>query len=229
MSKSTIKVFTDRYPYLGPLVWILSIQYYLTQIIVATAWKPAYSLADNTISDLGNTKCALYSSRFVCSPLHGLMNSSFILLGFTMALGSLLIYQEFKESRASLAGFTGLALAGIGTFMVGLFPENIIGMFHLLGAALPFFIGNLSLVILSFSLGISKPFKIYTFTSGAIPLIALVFFLEHQYLYIGLGGMERIVAYPQTLWLIIFGIYISKSHSTAIDKLRTSGTRFTNP
>lgn len=212
MSKVPIKVFTDRYPYLGPLVWILSIQYYLNQIIVASAWKPDYSLANNTISDLGNTQCGPYANRYVCSPLHGLMNSSFIILGFTMALGSLLIYQEFKESRASLIGFSGLALAGVGTFIVGLFPENTIRILHILGAALPFFVGNLSLIILSFSLDIYKPFKIYTFISGAIPLIALVFFLEHQYLHIGQGGMERVVAYPQTLWLIIFGIYISKNH-----------------
>jgi hypothetical protein len=36
-----------------------------------------------------------------------------------------------------------------------------------------------------------------------------VFFASSHYLGLGEGGMERIVAYPQTLWLIFFGTYLS--------------------
>src|SRR5579863_5680731 len=94
----TIKTFTDKYPFIGPTMWMLSIQYFLIQYIVARSWTLPYSLSRNTISDLGNTVCAVRSTGFVCSPLHSLMNASFITLGVFMALGSLLIYQEFKES-----------------------------------------------------------------------------------------------------------------------------------
>jgi hypothetical membrane protein len=211
-ASNAVKTFTDRYPIIGPAMWMLSIQYYLTQIVVAASWKVHYSLAHNTISDLGNTSCGLYGGRFVCSPLHGLMNASFITLGIFMATGSLLVYQEFKERIGTLVGFSFMAIAGIGTLLVGTFPENTINILHFTGALLPFFVGNVGIVILGFTLDIPKPLRLYTLVSGFIALISLIFFVTHTYLGIGTGGMERLTAYPQTMWLIVFGIYISKNH-----------------
>lgn len=207
-----IKTFTDRYPLIGPALWILCIQYFIVQIIAGLRFNPSYSLRSNTISDLGNSSCGLYTGRYVCSPEHFIMNASFLILGLTMALGSLLIYQEFREDTATLIGFSCMTIAGLGTCIVGLFPENTIGILHLLGAAQPFLIGNIALIIFSRALPIPKLFRYYSFLSGVIALIALVLFISHHYLGLGIGGIERIVAYPQTLWLIIFGIYISSSH-----------------
>ena len=221
-----IKTFTDRYPLIGPLIWILCIQYYIVQIVVAKAWLIHYSLLHNPISDLGNTACGLYSGRFVCSPLHGLMNASFIMLGITMAVGSLLIYQEFKESIASLVGFCFMSIAGFGTLVVGLFPENTFSSVHLAGAILPFFIGNVALIVLSFGLRIPNLFKAYTFLSGGIPLAALIFLITNHYLGLGVGGIERLTTYPQTTWLIIFGIYISSNHIRKIPRLRLQNKRY---
>ncbi len=209
--KRLIKTFNDKYPFLGPIIWMLSVQYFIIQVIVAQAWKTTYSLSLNTISDLGNTACGTASGRAVCSPLHALMNASFITLGITMALGAGLIYQEFRENNGSFVGFCFMAAAGLGTLMVGLFPENTVGFLHSAGAALPFLIGNVGMIILSRALDIPKALRYYTFLSGAISLIALVFFYAHSYLGLGIGGLERIVAYPQTIWLIVFGMYMSKS------------------
>ena len=208
-----IKVFTDRYPLLGPSIWILSIEYFMAQLIVGGAWKIPYSWRFNTISDLGNTVCGLQTHRFVCSPLHDLMNSAFIMLGLIMSLGSLLIYQEFRQNRATIIGFTLMGIGGIGTIMVGLFPENTISILHLIGAALPFTLGNLSLIILSFALNrVPHIIKVYAFVSGAVSLIALGALLSHHYGLLGPGGVERLVSYPQVTWLFLFGIYMTKSH-----------------
>ena len=103
-----------------------------------------------------------------------------------------------------------MALAGLGSILVGIFPENGIGWLHFLGAALAFLIGNLGMVILGFSLELPRTLKYYSILSGAISLMALVLFVSDTYLGIGIGGMERIVAYPQTVWLIVFGIYVSR-------------------
>ena len=207
-----IKTFTDRYPLIGPVVWVLSIQYFIVQLVVAIDYIPSYSPQLNTISDLGNTVCGTYSSRLVCSPLHNLMNTSFVLLGVTMMSGALLIYQEFRESRGSLLGFLCMAIAGIGTILVGLFPENTISALHVVGAALPFLIGNIGIVILGSYLSLPRFLRYYSILSGCIALIALGFFFTNHYGSLGIGGVERIVAYPQTVWLIVFGIYISKNH-----------------
>lgn len=208
-SSGIIKTFTDRYPLVGPALWMLSIQYFIIQVIVAMDFLGTYSWRFNTISDLGNTVCGPYGRRIVCSPLHDTMNASFILLGVTMFAGAGLIYQEFRESLATAIGFSFMALAGLGTILIGLFPENTISALHILGAALPFLIGNLGMVILSFSLKLPRWLRFYTFISGVISLIALLLLLTNHYLGLGVGGMERLTAYPQTVWLIIFGLYIS--------------------
>lgn len=210
MYQRRINVFTDKYPLLGPIVWVLSVQYFATQLIVAASWAPAYNWAINLISDLGNTACGGYADRLVCSPQHGLMNASFIMLGITMALGSLLIYTEFRRSRASFVGFSLMALAGIGTILVGAFPENINGWLHGLGALLALGIGNVALVLLVLAIKQARrSFRIYTFISGIVSLVALGLFLNHIDLGLGRGTMERIVSYPQTGWLILFGLYMT--------------------
>ena len=210
-----IKTFTDRYPFVGPVFWMVSVQYYVIQVIVAHAWKTPYSWLHNTISDLGNTACGVSTSRYACSPLHSLMNASFIVLGITMISGSILIYREFKKSRLSTLGFSFMAFAGVGSILVGLFPENTISSLHILGASLPFLIGNLGIVIMGSVLDIPKSLKVYSLLSGLIPLVALAFFITHNYLGLDIGGLERVVAYPQTMWLIVFGIYISSNHLRA--------------
>jgi hypothetical membrane protein len=220
-----IKVFTDRYPLIGPTIWIISIQFFIIQFIVAAAWPVPYSFSQNAISDLGNTACGMYGPRFVCSPYFTWMNVSFIVLGATMIAGSTLIYQEFKENKANKIGFIFMALAGLGTILVGTFPENTIAFFHFAGALLPFLLGNIALIIFAFSLGFGNKFKFYTVASGVIALVALPLFLTHTYLGLGLGGMERLVAHPQTLWLIAFGVYMSKDRYAILanritDKIR---------
>lgn len=208
-----IAIFTDRYPLIGPIVWTLSVQYFVAQIVVASAWSPAYSWASNLISDLGNSLCTPYLGRMVCSPEYEVMNLSFISLGTTMALGSLLIYQEFRESKWSLIGFSLMALAGLGTMLVGFFPENTISWLHLLGAFLALGVGNLSLIILALALyRVRRSFRIYTIITGVVSLLAFTLLAFGIYLGVGPGTIERIASYPQTIWLTLFGIYMTSSH-----------------
>lgn len=209
-----VAIFTDKYPLVGPIIWMLSVQYFVSQAIVASVWSPAYSWVNNLISDLGNTVCGdLYEGRMVCSPNHALMNASFILLGVIMALGSLLIYQEFRESKWSLVGFGLLALGGFGTILVGTFPENTIGIVHQAGAFLALAVGNVALVILGLVLNrVHRSLRIYTTVTGALSLLAFVLFALGIHFGLGAGTIERIASYPQTVWLVLFGMYMTTSH-----------------
>lgn len=192
---------------LPAVLWISSIQYFLVQIYVASNFYPNYSLRQNTISDLGHTVCGPYGDKLVCSANFLAMNISFIILGLTMLFGALLNQKHSSTSKLSSFGFSGLALSGLGTVLIGIFPENSISSLHIIGAGIPFLVGNISLVILSRSLEVGKYFSIYTFLSGFTALIALALFLTQNYLGLGIGGIERIVAYPQTIWLISYGIH----------------------
>ena len=209
---SRVKYFRDRYPFIGPTMWILCVEYFIAQVIVARAWSMPYSIRANTISDLGNSICGLFNGRYVCSPFHALMNSALICLGVFMLIGSSLIYHEFKPTKYAALGFGFMAIAGLGTVLVGVFPENSPAVLHTVGAAMPFLIGNVGIIILGAVLKLPVRLRWFSLATGIISLIGLAFFITNYYLGLGIGGMERIVAYPQTIWLIVFGLYISKNH-----------------
>ncbi|GAA3434772.1 hypothetical protein [Kutzneria kofuensis] len=66
----------------GGFLWIVAmVQYFVAQIAVAAHWRTPYSWRDNYISDLGNTDCGAFLATYVCSPLAGVMNASFIVAG----------------------------------------------------------------------------------------------------------------------------------------------------
>jgi len=202
-----IRSFAVRHPLVGPIVWLLSIQYFLVQVVVASAWKPPYSWRFNSISDLGATGCGPFDDRFVCSPLHGLMNASLVLLGMTMASGSVLMYQGFRQTRV---GFSLMAVAGAGVILVGLVPEDTTYWAHIAGADVAFLMGNIALIVFGFTLRLLSWLSWYGVASGVVALVALYLFLTHNRFFLELGGMERIVAYPQTIWLIVLGLYMSR-------------------
>jgi hypothetical membrane protein len=225
-----IKSFTDRHEWIGPAIFMLSALYFVAQIAVGWVWHPPYSLVNNTISDLGNSTCGRYGGFYVCSPRHDLMNAAFILLGLAMFTGSLLIYQEFTEREkrqrtAALVGFSAMGLGGLGAILVGVFPENSVSAMHITGAALAIGVGNLGILVLGLVLPLPESMRRYMLTFSTISLTALILFATGHYFGIGAGTMERIAAYPETIWLITFGMYISRNHyrNGATPRIATPG------
>jgi hypothetical membrane protein len=102
-----------------------------------------------------------------------------------------------------------MTLAGIGALLVGLFPEDSIFWAHIVGQDLAFVLGNVALIVFGLTLPFPRVFRWYSVVSGTLALVALVLFLSHQRFFLGLGGMERVVAYPLLLWLIVAGGFIA--------------------
>ena len=205
--------FGDQHPKIGPFLCVASIQYFLIQFLVAYRWSPPYNVSKDTISDLGITMCGRFDARHVCSPLHQVMNISLVLLGVTMVAACILLQHRFStvRSRWRTTGFTLVGSGGIGAMMVGIFPEDSIPSLHGIGAALPFLLGNIGVVVLGFSLPVLRGFRLFTLISGIVALAAVAFYATGHYLGLGEGGIERVVAYPQTIWLIALGIYLLTS------------------
>ncbi len=201
--------FSINHPFVGPLLWIASLQYYVAQILVATAWPQPYSWKNNYISDLGNTVCGTFEGVYTCSPLYVLMNLSFVLFGLTIIFGALLLKVQLAKNKGSHIAYMLMILSGIGTVMVGVFPENSISLLHIAGAFLALVIGNISVVLIGmFSHGVHRSIRAYSVLSGVVCWIAFGLFYTENYLGLGRGGMERVVSYPFTLWMAVFGAYI---------------------
>lgn len=207
MSRIRIATVGRQRPRLGPLLYLSCVQYFIVQVIVAVLWNPPYSWSMNTISDLGNTVCGTFNSHRVCSPAHDLMNLSFVVLGATMLIGSMLNKHTNLNQRATSIGFWCMEIAGAGVVLVGLFPENSVSALHGLGAALAFVLGNVAIIVLGVSLRIPLVLQVISVCLGVFALAALVAYASSHDLGLGEGGIERVVAYPQTIWLIATGAY----------------------
>jgi len=201
-------MFSRRYPQAGPILYLASIQFWATQIVVAWQWSPPYSLARDTISDLGNTSCGQWNAHYVCSPFHDLMDASLIVLGTCMILGSAFIAFSLASSRTTVIGFACMAASGAGVIAAGIFPENSIPAFHGLGTAAAFLAGNIGLIALAVALKVPATWRVYSFASGAVALLALASYASGHYA-LGEGGIERVVAYPQVVWLAVTGAYFT--------------------
>ncbi len=215
--RTQVKSFADRHRWLGPAIWMASVLYFIDQIFVGWIWHPPYSFVTNTISDLGNTACGLYGGSYVCSPRNLWMNAGFVGLGLIMLTGSLLLHQEFaerdrRERLASFFGFSWLGLGGLGTILVGARPENTVHILHITGAGLAIGIGNLGILLVGLGVRVPARLRGYSIFFSLFSLLALLLFASHRYFGLGAGGMERLAAYPETIWMIRFGIYISRDH-----------------
>jgi len=147
------------------------------------------------------------------------MNASFVLLGLIILSGVALGRSAFPSGWFSGVGLILLSLAGIGIILVGLFPENENIALHRVGAAGHFVVGNLAMAVLGIALAVGNEvgagltqtggrpaLAIYSIVSGVVGLVATALFITDHYLGLGIGGMERVAAYPLPLWLIVAGI-----------------------
>ena len=205
---NSLRDFAQRHPRIGAYLWISSIQFYVAQLYVSTQFKGHFSLLRNTISDLGNSACGEYFGRAVCSPAHVVMSVSFVVLGITTTLGAIFLYLSQKKGGArSVYGFTCVIVAGIGTVFVGLFPENSPTGLHLFGARLLSVLGNLGIVMLGLlTPGLSRRWRYFTISLGTLGSIAVYLFVKDYTLGLGTGGMERVAAYPLSIWMLAYGV-----------------------
>jgi hypothetical membrane protein len=193
---------------------MLAIQFFVLQVVVQWGWTTPFSLAHNFISDLGNTACAPYpagSTQYVCSPWHGWMNASFVALGISKIGGAPLVRRCFGAGWLPAAGLGLLAVAGCGDILVGLYPENVDIGRHKLGAALTFLGGNLAIVLLGGALlarRAPRALPVASAAGGILGLAATVLLVQDQFLGLGVGGMERVAAYPVPLFLMTAGAWI---------------------
>jgi len=208
---------TAKRALLGPVLWLLCVQFFVAEEIARFAWKSPYSMTRNYISDLGAVHCStsLAGMGIVCSPLHWLMNGSFLLQGLLIFCGTLLMRRFFPRGKLFTFALFLIAIAGFGVFVVGLAPEDVNFRLHSFAAAQHFFCGNagmamLGIVVLSRSRSsLSRTFLwmgtlwmgTISLAMGLAGLLGMLLLSQHSYLGCGVGGMERIVAYPLPIWL----------------------------
>ncbi|WP_438296006.1 DUF998 domain-containing protein [Streptomyces sp. HUAS TT7] len=188
------------------------VQFFVIHVIAESAWARPYSWARNNISDLGNAHCALQPEpepRYICSPEHDLMNGSFVTLGVLFVAGAALAGGAlWRRGRAAAVSRLLLAGVGAGFVLAGLAPADVNENQHVLGALLIMATGNIGLVLTGFSLAehVAAPLRWGASLLGVTAITAFGLFLSRHYLGLGMGGMERVAAFPLLLWALAVGI-----------------------
>jgi hypothetical membrane protein len=227
-----IRFFADRDDWMGPAIVVLGSWYFAAQVLVAWVFRPPYSFISNTISDLGNTACPPPHSN-ICSPRYVVMDASIAILGLALIVGSVLIFSEFsfsderRERAGAIAGFACMFLGGLGAILAGAVPENVTtAHLHVVGTAIVIGFGQLAILILGLVLrDIDDWLREFMLVTSLLVLLAGISIAGKHQFGIGAGALERLAQYPESVWLILFGFYISRDHYR--NKVAPSGFKFT--
>ncbi|WP_147425171.1 DUF998 domain-containing protein [Bailinhaonella thermotolerans] len=193
----------------GAVLWVLALQNLIVEIVAAGAWRTPYSFGEHAISDLGNTACAPFEGRDVCSPLHAAFNASQVAFGVLIIAGAALTARWWPRGKTRTAGLILLGLAGAGAIGAALVPENVDLPTHNLFALVAFAGQNIGLLVLAAALWrVRRGAAVFTLLCGAVGLVATAMLVSGSYAGLGFGGIERVAANPFVLWLLVTGVLI---------------------
>jgi hypothetical membrane protein len=205
------------------------VQYFAAEAAVIEAWAgpEPYDRRTGFISDLGAINCAVYEGRDVCSPLHLLMNASFVVQGLGLLLGAMLlgsamlciaarpgvrIRQDAAYSR-SRSGAVGVRVltgaAGAGTVIVGLVPEDLGSPWHFVGALMYFIGGAFALLVLGFLWLPHTRMSWFLLGCGTACVGALIVGAVTRMELPEPGTLERLMAYPLTIGFSAAGVLVA--------------------
>ncbi|MFD7441671.1 hypothetical protein [Streptomyces sp. NPDC059909] len=141
--------------------------------------------------------------RYICSPEHHLMNASFVDLGALLVVGTALTGAAWRRGAAATVTRCLLAGAGVGFVPAGPAPADVHENQHVLGALLIMGTGNIGLLPAGVGLADEFPGPLRWVTSllGVTALTA-----SQRYFGLGMGGMERVAAFPILVWTPAVGI-----------------------
>lgn len=185
----------DKYRVVGGVSFVGVGAVVILGFITSEALFPGYSTADNTISALGAAR-GTPASRAVFNP-------AMVIAGLLIVLGAYSLYQVYGNRL-----LTGVVtVTGVGGFVgVGVFPSQA-GLPHFIAAMIAFI--GVGLMALAVAATVRGPFRYISATFGFLELVALVLFMvlggSNP---LGIGGLERWVAYLGLLWMIAFGGFL---------------------
>lgn len=158
-------------------------------LIVAEAVDPPYSVSSNYISDLGVRAGAPF------------FNASIAVFGIMAVIGAWFAFRAFKDRIFLIV----VVFAGVGIIGVGVFTEDFPPL-HAIFSFIAFVFAALSAVVAYRIL--RPPLSYVSVLLGLGSIVALILFVSHEYLKLGVGGMERMIVYPVLTWTLGFGGYL---------------------
>ena len=174
---------------IGALLFVGNAQF-VTLLMVAETQYAGYSIKLNYISDLGVWSRA---SAYIFNP------SVFLMGLLSLVAGYLILSRLGWKSQGIL-----IIIAALGSIGVGIFNETII-IPHSIFAIMAFIGGALAGIM--FVRRLNGFLGYMGFVLGVVSLLALGLFGTGHFLGLGVGGMERMIVYPQIAFTLALGGY----------------------
>jgi hypothetical membrane protein len=196
----------------GGLLWLTSAQFFVVQALAQQGWQGSqpYSLRHSWISDLGATTCGTYSGGggiIVCSPRHGLLNAGLVVLGGQVLFGAALLQPMLPASRFTQPALGLLTASGIALPFVAGFPEDTGKPWHAVAATVHLATAGLGMLAAGLALRGSgrKRSAAVTLVLGAASVVGTAVTGAGGGLGVGRGAVERLAAWPFTVWTTLAG------------------------
>lgn len=165
-------------------------------IILSEIFFNNYSTKNNVVSDLGRS----------ASPTNSPTTSVVIFNGAMIVAGIAITYSAFRLIPVIDKNYITIPLIihGIAVACVGIFPSNL-SIPHTIAAITTFL--TVEFVAVAAITYIGSPLSWVSAILGIFGFISLLTYPVIK-TYLGDGGAERLIIYPTTLWLVIFGVYL---------------------
>jgi hypothetical membrane protein len=199
----------------GALLSITGLGVFLATITNEALYPAArhYSTFANTISDLGGTEPP---NSYMVQPNRLMFIITMAVAGGLVLTATYLLWRVIERRRFLVA----LGIFGIGIVGIAVFPGNVVTI-HPLFSLLCFLGGSVAAIMSRKILDV--PLRYFAVALGSIALIATVFGLESLENWgpqaaIGIGGVERWIAYPVLLWLVLLGAAFMTTGSKRVEE-----------
>jgi hypothetical protein len=220
---------TSTRQYVGAWSVLSVLQYFAAETAVIGAWAgpQPYDRRTGYISDLGAVQCGIYDGRDVCSPLHLLMNASFVVQGLGMLLGALLL----GSGLLCVAARPGARVhpgrhrkPWFAALWVRILTGTAGSIWHFAGALMYFIAGAAALLLLGALWLNQTPLGWFILVCGMSSLAALVTGgLTHMDVPEP-GTLERLMGYPVTVGVAAAGLVIAQRVHRHRKELRATAT-----
>jgi hypothetical membrane protein len=175
----------------------------ILSVLTNEALYPAarhYSTFANSISDLSGT---VPPHSYMVEPNRAIFIVTMAVAGMIVLAATTLLWRVF-EHRGFLVA---LAVLGIGFLGIAVFPGNVVTWHPLFAMAC--FVGGSVAAILSVRI-LDRPLRYFAVVLGTVAVASTVLGLDALHnvwaeTWIGLGGIERWIAYPVLLWMVLIG------------------------
>ncbi|MBX0301226.1 DUF998 domain-containing protein [Cryobacterium sp. 1639] len=222
----------------GAWLWIAGLVTVPAQVIAAAQWPQRYSWASNLISDLGVTSCDTFDvgtrvERYICSPAHLLVNGSFVVVGVTLLIGSLLLWSAWPRLRTGRVAMAFLAVGGVFVILVGVFPWDTHPEAHdvvALAQAVTQWVGMILLAVASRGSTAARWISALTIVSLIVSVLGFLLFVDAigggPTQALGRGLVERVAFDTLTLWSAAVGLILLMTPARNLARAYSSvGTR----